>query len=216
MVSKERLVLLYQETDDKKNKEKIFLTVYESLKREAFDICHYYRNLLNNMVDKEAFFEDAMQESKLCLLKCMDKFDIKKDTKLSTFYKVCLTNHLFDFYKSNYKTGKNEIIDSTILNYTNGVFNDEENIEKIDNQILKKILDKHIDSLSYSKPAHKQIFKDYIGFGDKLYKKESFGNIGSEYKMSRMAIKKITDKYFKLLIKSLKTNGDIEKLKEYL
>lgn len=216
MVSQERLVLLYQETDDKRSREKIFLKIYDSLKKEAFDICHYYRRILNGVYDKDLFFEDAIQESKLCLLKCMDKFDVKKDTKLSTFYRVCLQNHLFDFYKTYYKIGKSEVVDSSVLDYTNGVFNDEENIIKIDNEELKKILDKHIDNLSYSKPIHKQIFKDYIGFSDKLYKKESFGNIGMEYKMSRMAIKKITDKYFKLLIKSLKSNGDIEKLRKYL
>ena len=216
MVSQERLVLLYQETDDKRSREKIFLKIYDSLKKEAFDICHYYRRILNGVYDKDLFFEDAIQESKLCLLKCMDKFDVKKDTKLSTFYRVCLQNHLFDFYKTYYKIGKSEVVDSSVLDYTNGVFNDEENIIKIDNGELKKILDKHINDLPYSKSIHKQIFKDYIGFSDKLYKKESFGNIGMEYKMSRMAIKKITDKYFKLLIKSLKSNGDIEKIRKYL
>lgn len=216
MISRERLVLLYQETSDKKCKERIFYKIYKTVEKEAYELCHYYRNLLNYVTDREAFFEDALQEARLCLVKCLEKFDITKDTKLSTFYRTCLANHLSDVYRDFSKIKKREVIDSELINYVNGDFNDEENIVEIDNRGLKEIFDKHIDKLPYSKPIHKQIFKDYLGFGDKQYKKESFGNIGTEYKLSRMAIKKITDKYFRLLIKSLKSNGDMERIKEYL
>ena len=45
MVSKERMAILYQETDDKISKEKIFKEIYSKLEREAYELCHYYKDI---------------------------------------------------------------------------------------------------------------------------------------------------------------------------
>ena len=76
----------------------------------------------------------------------------------------------------------------------------------------------HLEKIHYSKPIHKKIFKEYLGFVDDvdLLSKESFGTIGERYNLSRMAIKKIVDKYFELLKNSLKRSGDLDKIQEYM
>lgn len=217
MVSKERLAILYQETDDKINKEKIFKEIYSKLEREAYELCHYYKDFLYKFSDKDIFFEEALQESKLCLVKCIDKFDASKNTKLSTFYRTCLANHLSDVYRGYIKINKNELIDTSVFNWLN---TDTENdiVSKFDNKKLYDLFNYHLEKIHYSKPIHKKIFKEYLGFVDDadLLSKESFGTIGERYNLSRMAIKKIVDKYFELLKNSLKRSGDLDKIQEYL
>lgn len=216
MCSNEKLALLYQETPDKKNKEKIFNRIYKSLEKEAFDVCHFYKNCLNFLTNKDLFFEDAMQEARLCLVKCIEKFDINKNTQLSTFYQICLTNHLSDFYKNFANIGRSEIIDTNAFEWSGDNYSDEEIINDIDKKILKSILSKKIQELEYSKPIHKSIFINYIGFNEENLKKESFASLGAKYGLTRMAIKKIVDKYFKLLKESLQKSGDMDKIQQYL
>lgn len=216
MCSNEKLALLYQETPSLKNKEKIFNKIYKSLEKEAFDVCHFYRNCLNYLTNRDLFFEDAMQEARICLIKCIEKFDISKNTKLSTFYQICLSNHISDFYKDFAKIGKSEIIDSNAFEWVNNNYSEEDNFNNIDNSELKNIFKKHIEDLPYSKIIHKKIFMDYFGFNEENIKKESFASLGNKYNLTRMAIKKIVDKYFFLLKESLKCNGDLKKIREYL
>lgn len=215
MASKERMVLLYQETENKRNKEKIFREIWEGLEREAYSVCHYYYNFIKNFRDNNSFLEDAIQESKLCLVRCIDKFNIKKNTSLSTFYRTCLQNHIYNVYKDYINISRNEFIDTSAFNWLN---NDvEDNLtENIDNKALYDLFDKHLDKIHYTKPIHKDIFKDYVEFSDTSSLKESFGSLGEKYKLSRMAIKKIVDKYFELLRNSLEQSGDLDKVKEYL
>ena len=214
MCTNEQLALLYQETQDKKSREKIFTKVFKDVERMAYDICLFHKNSLNKLANQEDFFEDAMQEARLVLVKCIESFDATKNTLLSTYYGTCLKNHIANMVVGVKKIGINEFVDSTVFNWINKT-TDEDVVEKIDNQILYKILNKHIDGLSYSKPIHKQIFKDYFGLTDKS-KKESFGSLAQRYILSRMAVKKIIDKYFALLKRSLEKNGDIDRIQEYL
>lgn len=215
MISKERMVLLYQETNNKDNKERIFKAIWKGLEREAYSVCHYYHNFIKKFGDNDSFLEESIQESKLCLVKCIDKFDIKKNTSLSTFYRACLQNHIFDMYKSYININRNELIDTSVFDWVNN--NSEDNSdEAIDNKVLHGLLSKHLNAIYYTKPIHEKIFKDYFGFSESSSQKESFGSLGEKYKLSRMAIKKIVDKYFKILRDSLEQSGDLDKIKEYL
>lgn len=217
MGNNEKLALLYQETPSKENKEKIFKVIYDALIDEAREVCHYYKKCLNRIANQDLFFEDAMQEACICLVKCIENFDISKNTQLSTYYKTCLSNHLSDVFKSSVKIGINEFIDSTAFDWINNGYSNETVVENIDNKVLYDILSKHIDNLPFSKPLHKQIFKDYWQFSDdKSLDKTSFGSLGTRYKLSRMAVKKIVDKYFALLKQSLVRSGDIDRIQEYL
>lgn len=217
MISEERLAVLYQETPDKNNKAKIFKKIYSSLEREAYELCHYYRSFLHKFADKDMFFEEAMQEARLCLVKCVDKFNANKNAKLSTFYRTCLANHLSDVYRNYIKVNKNEFIDTSVFNWLN-VENEYNTESEFDNKKLYDLLNSHLDKICYSKPSHKKIFKEYFGFmdNDDLPSNESFAALGEKYNLSRMAVKKIIDKYFDLLKENLNQSGDLERLQEYL
>ena len=215
MVTKERLVLLYQETEDSKNREKLFKKIWEGLEREAYEICHYYEKFLKKMANSDVFFDEVVQEAKLCLVRCVDKFDIKRNANISTFYRTCLINHIFDAYKDYIKIHQNELIDTSAFDWIHGSSDEDWEVD-IDNKTLYGLFDKHLEKLKYSKPIHKKIFKEYLGFSEDSTLKESFGSLGDKYQLSRMAIKKIVDKYYKLLKISLKDSGDLEKIQEYL
>lgn len=217
--SNELLALLYQETSNQKSKERIYNIIYKRLEREAFDVCHYYKNLLNKLADKEAFFEDAMQEAGLCLMSCIEKYKTDKDAQLATFYRKCLQNHISDFFKDFKKRGRNEMIDSEVFNWI--VVDDSENdiADDLDSQFLRKTMKKHIDNIKFSKPVHENIFREYMGFlsnGEITDLRVSFGDLGEKYNLSRAAIKKVIDKYMAQLTHNLSNNGDMYKLKEYL
>ena len=186
MVSKERLAVLYQETSDKCNKEKIYKEIYSQLEREAYELCHYYKNFMCKAYNKDTFFEEAMQEARLCLAKCIERFDASKNTKLSTFYRTCLVNHLSTVFKSFIKINKNEFIDTSVFNWLN-VDAESDIVSQFDNKKLYDLLNIHLENLHYSKPIHKKIFKEYLGFSDNadLSSKKSFGAMGERYDLSR-------------------------------
>lgn len=216
MCSNEQLALLYQETQDKKSKEKIFKIIFKNVEGMAKSIYHYYKNELGKFVSQDSFFEDdIMQEAKLCLLKCIENYNTEKNTLLSSYYWYCLSNHLSDVAKTYRDVGINEMVDSNIFNWINTDVEDTA-IEDIDNKTLYSIFNKHINSLPYSKPVHRQIFQDYYGLSENCSKKESFGSLANKYLLSRMAVKKIVDKYFALLKQSLEKSGDIDRIQEYL
>lgn len=214
LVNNEELVEFYRDTKTKQNKNIIFNKIYNSLEKEAMKICHYYANSLSKNY-KNDFFEEAMQEAKICLLKCIENFSIEKNVMFSTFYYKCLKNHIYNIRHDRFMSIVNEVTDDSVLNWS-GDF-EENNVENyVDSNILKEIFRKNIDNISFTKPIHKDIFVDYIGFGESGNSDETFASLSRKYLLSRMAIKKICDKYFIALKNVLKNSGDIEKIRIFL
>lgn len=213
MVTCEELVELYKSTSIKKNKNIIYANIYDNLKNGAMKICHCYSDLLPISLRSEAF-DDYLSESKICLLNCIEKFNPELKNKFITFYFSCLKNDIKTQFKQQIKKYSNEIGYSSIFDcYSSDNLDNYE--EHIDDNFLKKIFKKNIEELNYSKPIHKSIFLDYLGFSEDKESK-NFSELGAKYKISRMGSKKICNKYMELLKKHLANNGDIEKLKLFL
>lgn len=217
MVTNDDLVNLYRETEIKRNKEVIFNKIYNNLEKEAMKICHYYCNLLLKPYH-DYFFEEAMQESKLCLLRCIDNFSNKKNATFSTFYYKCLKNHIYNLYRRKFINLINEVVDDSVLDWigSNSFTNQAPLDVVIDNKDLKEILSNAINYINFTKPQHKNIFLEYVGFGDKDYCESNFSNLSRKYGLTRMAIKKICDKYFAILKDIINENPEFKNIKIFL
>lgn len=215
MISNEELVKLYNEgSTSKKSKEIIFKQILKNFEGMTMGICHFYSNNVP-LSSREMFFENAVQEANICLLKSIEHFDISTKNKFSTFYFKCLGNHIGNVFKNKVQHYSNEIIDNTIFDWHNG--SDNNTIEcQTDNKLLYNILKTNLDKINYTKPIHRTIFLDYIGFGEDGDNDENFASLGRKYQLSRMAIKKICNKYFNILKDILKANQEIENLKMFL
>lgn len=217
VVSNNELVELYRGTRVNKNKDIIFKQLYKNLEKGAMKICHYYSDYLL-VPCREDFFEEALQESKLCLLKCIDSFCSNKNATFSTFYYKCLRNYIYNLFKHKFKSVIAEVTDEMVLDWAvnlNG-FEDNPMDKVIDNQDLRTIFLNNIDSIHFSKDKHKTIFVDYLGFSENGNIDENFNTLSRKYNLSRTAIKKICDKYFEILVNNLENTGDLDKIKIYL
>lgn len=214
MVGNEELVSLYLETDIKKNKEIIFKKLYNSLKKEAMKICHFYNKALSKTNNND-FFEDLEQEAQICLFKCIDRFQDNKSASFATFYYKCLKNHLANVFNKKFNTVINEMVDTSILSWQKNIHNTDIE-ESLDNKTLFNILESNIENLPFKKSVHKNIFKEYVGFTEDKNTDESFASLSRKYDLSRMAVKKICDRYLAILKTQLQDNGDIDKVKIFL
>ena len=217
MCSNEDLVKLYRETPSKRNKEILFNKIHQRLKKEAMAICHYYSYTICKSYRPD-FFEEAEQESQVCLLKCIETFNEKKYTLFSTFYYICLKNYLSNVRKRYIEFISNEMVNTSVLEWQGEEADYEMDIEQsADNKMLYKTSDDIIEKLPFKRALHKQIFKDYVGFNDsKETDTFNFNYLSKVYNLSRTAIKKICDKYFDMLKDELIKSGDIDKVKQYL
>lgn len=209
----EDLVVLYGETKSKYNQNIIFNKLFNSLLKRTMKICYFYINTLIPNA-KEDFLEELIQESKICLFQCINKFKFDKNARFATFYYKCLKNHISNVFHSKFNVFVNEMPDTPVFDWLNMSIN---NVEyNAESRILYSILDKNLSNIKYSSLMHENVFKEYLGFKKDANGDDSFASLSRKYGISRVAIKKICDKYFKLLKNQIQQNGDIEKLKAYL
>lgn len=214
-VTNDDLVNLYKSTNDERNKNIIFNKLYNNLEKGAMKICHYYSNCLLQHY-REDFFEEAVQESKICLLKCIYSFLPQKPNKFITFYYKCLKNHIYNIFRTKFKNIITEVTDELVLDWVGSSFEENPSDKIVDNKILYDIFNDNIKQIDFSRPRHKEIFLDYIGFNDSKNTDETFSTLGRKYGISRVAVKKICDKYFNILVNILKEGGNLQKLKIFL
>lgn len=214
MVSNEELASLYLSTVSVKNRDIIFKKLWNNLSKGAMKVCHYYSNALINLNNTD-FFEELEQEAKICLFKTIERFKIDRNVKFSTFYYTCLKNYLSDIFDKKFNTVTNEIVDTSLIGWQKGF--SRANFDKVaDNKTLYNILNDYIEKIKFSKPAHENIFRDYYGFNKEMISDNNFANLSRKYGITRVAIKKVCDKYFLELKKLLKNNGDIDRIRLFL
>lgn len=213
MVSNEQLILLYKETMDSKNKNLLFNKLFGNLEKGAMKVCHYYCKLLPAFY-QEDFFEESIQEARLCLLKCINAFIPSNGTKFITFYFKGLSNHICNYFSDKIKRINSELSNNPLIEWKDFGYDSqiEENIDRI---ILRDILDDLIDKINFSKNIHKSIFLDYIGFNEEKNTDENFCSLSKKYNLTRMAIGKICNKYLDIARNILKREQKLESIKSF-
>lgn len=213
MVSNEKLVLLYKETTDSRNKNIVFSKLYGNLEKGARKICYHYCRLLANFC-QEDFFEECLQEAQVCLLKCIASFKSNRNTKFITFYFKSLQNHIQNIFTDKFKKNSVEFANNPIIEWKD--FDFESRVtDQIDRKALREFFDKIIDKVNFSKPSHKAIFLDYIGFNEDKNTDETFSSLSRKYNLTRMAVGKICNKYLEIIRNELTITGQIDKLREF-
>lgn len=214
MVSNEKLILLYKETKDSKNKNIIFQELYNNFENMAIKICNYYCRFIPTC-HQEDFLEESLQEAKLCLVKCIDNFVPKMGAKFITFYFKGLKNHICNLFSEKIKRINSELSNNPMLEWKD--FGYQPNFEEeIDKKMLRGIFDELIEKISFSKPIHKSIFLDYIGFNEDKNTDENFSTLSKKYGLTRMAIYKICTKYIEIAKEVLEKDDCLDKVKTFL
>lgn len=215
MVTNEDLVELFNGTKSEENRNIIFKELFKRLGSGTKSICGYYAKLLKERT--RDFIEEAEQECMICMLNCFKRYNRNKNVKFITFYYTCLQHHLFNFYKSVYALNISEFSNTEYIEECKTDLNLDKLEDNIDSDSLYSLLDKELNKIAFIKPLHRKVFRDYIGFNSKKQDDDNFANIGRKYNYSRMAVKKICDRYMKQLVENIENDSNLsDKMRVFL
>ena len=225
VIKNEKLALLYNETEDKKSKQKIFLELKNNLEEKTNKIIKFWINNFSDQHEKREDYLNFKQVADEIIIYTLNIFkNMTEDFIFESFYIRVLKNKLYDYGKDRIKIENNEIsmdFNEEYMDNLISINNIEDLSVSIDNGFLYDKLKEYIDKIEIkafrgkSKKYFKNILLDNIGFGkDKTPK--SYAEIARKNNCTRQNIQMLCVKYKKRLIKLLEKDNNLEELRQYL
>ena len=224
-LSNERLALLYNETDNKKSKQKIFLELKDRLESKTWHVVNFWVKRFSQSFEKKEYDEIYKQTADMTLISILNNF-METDDKfiLEKWYVRKLKNNLYDLNKDKIDKENYEIyMDFQLENMENII--STENYNNYEKTIYKKylydILRLYIDKIKFinkndkTETDYKEIFLDSLGFNKERVQK-SYAELARENNCTRQNICNNCTRYTKKLIKLLKQDNKLESLRQYL
>jgi len=227
----EKLALLYIESPDKINKQKIFLEIKKQLTLQSNKIIKYWlKNFCNNYEKSERYYE-YKQLADIALFLTLQRFATDNNIKIKYWFFMKFKNLLSDYTTTNLKIDDFEFLVDLQENSLNDIMSinniQNKNITSldkiIDNNSLYNILKLYIDKIKVpfwsskkgSKNYYKKIFMDSLGFNKKRESK-SYAELAEIHNCTRQNIRDICARYQKKLVELLEKENKLEELKQYL
>lgn len=224
-ISNEKLALLYNETEDKKSKQKIFLELKNNLNEKTTKIINFWIKRFSNNHEKFDDYQSYRQVADMTLLSTLNMFmGTNKDFILEKWYIERLKNNLYDENRVKIQKDNNEIyMDFQVENMENIIsLNNTDNLRvDVDNLFLRDILNSYIDKILFiskgdnDKSYYKNIFLESIGFNEDKTPK-SYAELAKINNCTRQNIRDCCVGYTKQLVKLLKKDNKLEELRQYL
>ena len=224
-ISNEKLALLYNETEDKRSKQKIFLELKNNLKNKTKKIVHFFIKNFSEDAQKYDDYINYTQAADMVLVSTLNMFMSTNDRFiLEKWYIERLKNEIYDINRDKIKKENNEVCMDFQLEHMENVISSN-NINYldcgIDNGCLYDILKRYIDRIEFkpfgekTKDYFKNIFMEKLGFNETKIPK-SYAELARIENCTRQNIKYICEKYKKKLVKLLKKDNKLEELRQYL
>ena len=224
-ISNEKLALLYNETENKQNKQKIFLELKNNLKDKTKKIIHFFIKNFSDQHEKYDDYQNYMQTADMILLSTLNMFMGTNDKFiLEKWYVERLKNEIYDINRDKIKKENNEVCMDFQLEHMENITsydNYDNSDEMVDNSFLYDILKVYLNKIEY-KPYNtktegyfKNILMENLGFNEEKIPK-SYAELARIENCTRQNIKYICEKYKKKLVKLLKKDNKMEELRQYL
>jgi hemerythrin-like domain-containing protein len=224
-ISNEKLALLYNETDDKENKQKIFLELKNNLEEKTNKVIKFW---INNFSDqhkkKEDYLNFKQMADELIIYTINVSQNMSEDFIFEKFYIRVLKNKLYDYGKDRIKIENNEIlmdISSECIENLISVDNYQDFDTSIDNEYLYDIFKVYINKLKFktngdkNSEYYRNIFVQSIGFNEEK-EPVSYAELAEQFGCTRQNIRDCCTRYTKQLIKLLEKDNKLEELRQYL
>ena len=225
VISNEKLALLYNETEDKKSKQKIFLELKNNLKDKTKKIVHFFIKNFSDQHEKYDDYQNYMQTADMILLSTLNMFMGTNDKfVLEKWYVERLKNEIYDMNRDKIKKENNEVCMDFQLEHMENVtsYNNYDNSdEMVDNSFLYDILKVYLNKIEYkpfgnlTEDYFKNILMENLGFNEEKIPK-SYAELARVENCTRQNIKYICENYKKKLVKLLKKDNKLEELRQYL
>lgn len=225
VISNEKLALLYNETEDKKNKQKIFLELKENLEAKTKKIVHFFIKNFSEQYEKYEDYKNYIQAADMVLVSTLNMFMGTNDKfVLEKWYIERLKNEIYDMNRNKIKKENNEVCMDFQLEHMENItsYNNYDDLDNIvDNSFLYDILKTYLDKIEYkpfgnlTKDYFKNILIENLGFNEDRTPK-SYAELARIENCTRQNIKYICEKYKKKLVKLLEKDNKLEELKQYL
>ena len=224
-LSNERLALLYNETDNKKSKQKIFLELKNNLEIKTNKIINFWVNRFSKNFEKYEDYQTYRQVADMVLVSTLNMFmGTNEKFIIEKWYIERLKNSLYDLNNDKIDKENYEIYMDFQLENMDNIISDKnyDNIVvDIDNKKLYDILRLYIDKIKFinkndkTKADYKEIFLDSLGFNKERVQK-SYAELARKNNCTRQNICNNCTRYTKKLIKLLKQDNKLESLRQYL
>ena len=224
-ISNEKLALLYNDTEDKNSKQKIFLELKNNLKEKTNKIVYFFIKNFSEQYEKYDDYQLYMQTADMILTSTLNMFMGTNDKFiLEKWYIERLKNEIYNINRDKIKKENNEIcMDFQLEHMENVISHDNYNNldETVDNSFLYGILKMYLNKIEYkpfgdlTEDYFKNILMENLGFNKEKTPK-SYAELARIENCTRQNIKYICEKYKKKLVKLLKKDNKLEELRQYL
>ena len=224
-LSNERLALLYNESNNKKSKEKLFLELKDNLKDKTERIINFWVGRFSESFEKKEDYETYRQIADMTLTSTLNMFMGTNDKfNLEKWYVERLKNSLYDINKDKVQKDNYEIYMDFQLEQMENIISNK-NYESfdvdVDNKNLYDILLTYIDKIKFinkndkTSEDYKQIFLDSIGFNEDRVQK-SYAELAELSNCTRQNIYNNCKHYMQKLVKLLEKDNKLDVLRQYL
>lgn len=225
VISNEKLALLYNETEDKKNKQKIFLELKDNLKEKTSKIINFWVKNFSDNYEKYDDFQTYRQIADLTLVDTLNIFmGTNENFNLEKWYIERLKNNIYDANLYKIKKDNYEISMDFQLENMDNIISDKNYSEielSVDNKYLYDIIKSYIDKINFiskgqkKKSYYKNMFLDSIGFNKEKISK-SYAEIAEQNNCTRQNVRDCCTRYMDSLKKLLEKDNRLEELGQYL
>lgn len=224
-ISNEKLALLYNESDDKRGKQKIFLELKENLREKTSKIINLWVKRFSSEYNKSDDRQTYSQIADMMILSTLETSKFRKaDFVFEQWYIMILKNSLFDYNKDKNSVEnldicmdfQEEAMDNVVSHR-----NEQDFSQSVDNKVLYDILKLYIDKLDFwssegkDSNYYKNIFLESLGFNEEKDPK-SYAELAQINNCTRQNIRDCCMRYTKKLVKLLEKDNKLEELRQYL
>lgn len=224
-ISNEKLALLYNESDDKRNKQKLFLELKENLEAKTKKIVHFFIKNFSEQYEKYEDYKNYIQAADMVLVSTLNMFMGTNDKFiLEKWYVERLKNEIYDMNRDKIKKENNEVCMDFQLEHMENIISSD-NLDDldctVDNSFLYDILKVYLNKIEYkpfgekTEDYFKNILMENLGFNEEKIPK-SYAELARIENCTRQNIKYLCEKYKKKLVKLLKKDNKLEELRQYL
>src|SRR5574344_517348 len=226
VISNEKLALLYNETEDRKNKQKIFLELKNNLEKKTLKIVHFFIKNFSKQHKKYDDYKNYMQLADMILVSTLNMFmGTNNKFILEKWYTERLKNEIYDINKNRVEKENDISMDFQLEHLDNVISVIDNNYDSldthIDNSFLYDIIKTYIDKMSFYPKGnkdsnyYKEIFIQSIGFNEERQPK-SYAELARINNCTRQNIRDCCTRYMDNLKKLLKEDNKLEELRQYL
>lgn len=225
VISNEKLALLYNETEDKRNKQKIFLQLKNNLEKKTLKIVHFFIKNFSSQHKKFDDYKNYMQLADMALVSTLNMFmGTNEKFILEKWYVERLKNEIYDMNKDKVRKENSDVSMDFQLEHMDNIISDNnyDNLDiDIDNSFLYDTIKIYIDKMNFYPKGnkdsnyYKEIFIQSIGFNEERQPK-SYAELARINNCTRQNIRDCCTRYMDNLRKLLEKDNKLEELEQYL